>query len=297
MKTLSELFSHFFTHKDFLPPASEIAGTLFTPLHFICAGILLVLLVTTAVWVAKRREKTICTVFLVIWLATLVLEPTKIVWETLSGASRNFEWGGILPLYPCSIFMYAMPLAIFGREKVRYVGCGYVCTLGLLGAAINFFYPANILSNYSCISFAGFHTFFFHGVILFCAMVMLISGYHSYKSAKTVWDLLLPALPALAVSVVANAVNFSRIGSDYMFFKLNSFFMAPLGAMLPDAASVLLVYAIYLFIHALPYLPCYFRHRLRSARAARSSPVSKKSKHNAQNKEVAAIERDRINRQ
>ena len=55
MKTLSELFSHFFTHKDFLPPASEIAGTLFTPLHFICAGILLVLLVTTAVWVAKRR--------------------------------------------------------------------------------------------------------------------------------------------------------------------------------------------------------------------------------------------------
>lgn len=294
MKTLSELFSHFFTHKDFLPPASEIAGTLFTPLHFICAGILLVLLVTTAVWVAKRREKTIRAVFLALWLAALILEPTKIVWETLSGASRNFEWGGILPLYPCSIFMYAMPLAIFGRGKVRYVGCGYVCTLGLLGAAVNFFYPANILSNYSCLSFAGFHTFFFHGAILFCALVMLISGYHSYKSAKTVWDLLLPALPALAVSVVANLVNFSKIGSDYMFFKLNSFFMAPLGALLPDAVSVLLVYAIYLFIHALPYLPCYIRHRLLTARGLHASHVLQENNSERKNKEDPIIERDRI---
>ncbi|MBP3396899.1 MAG: YwaF family protein [Clostridia bacterium] len=294
MKTLSELFSHFFTHKDFLPPASEIAGTLFTPLHFICAGILLVLLVTTAVWVAKRREKTIRTVFLVIWLATLILEPTKIVWETLSGASHNFEWGGILPLYPCSIFMYAMPFVIFGRGRLRYMGCGYVCTLGLLGAAVNFFYPANILSNYSCLSFAGFHTFFFHGAILFCALVMLISGYHSYKSAKTVWDLLLPALPALAVSVVANLVNFSKIGSDYMFFKLNSFFMAPLGALLPDAVSVLLVYAIYLFIHALPYLPCYIRHRLLTARGLHASHVLQENNSERKNKEDPIIERDRI---
>ena len=294
MKTLSELFSHFFTHKDFLPPASEIAGTLFTPLHFICAGILLVLLVTTAVWVAKRREKTIRTVFLVIWLATLILEPTKIVWETLSGASHNFEWGGILPLYPCSICMYAMPFVIFGRGRLRYMGCGYVCTLGLLGAAVNFFYPANILSNYSCLSFAGFHTFFFHGAILFCALVMLISGYHSYKSAKTVWDLLLPALPALAVSVVANLVNFSKIGSDYMFFKLNSFFMAPLGALLPDAVSVLLVYAIYLFIHALPYLPCYIRHRLLTARGLHASHVLQENNSELKNKEDPIIERDRI---
>ena len=232
--------------------------------------------------------------FLVIWLATLILEPTKIVWETLSGASHNFEWGGILPLYPCSIFMYAMPLAIFGRGKVRYMGCGYVCTLGLLGAAVNFFYPANILSNYSCLSFAGFHTFFFHGAILFCALVMLISGYHSYKSAKTVWDLLLPALPALAVSVVANLVNFSKIGSDYMFFKLNSFFMAPLGALLPDAVSVLLVYAIYLFIHALPYLPCYIRHRLLTARGLHTSHVLQENNSERKNKEDPIIERDRI---
>ncbi len=111
------------------------------------------------------------------------------------------------------------------------------------------------MENYSCISFAGFHTFFYHGALVFCAIVMLASGYHSYKWAEKPIDLLIPAIPALGVSIIANAVNFSKIGSDYMFFKLNSFFFAPIGAATPDVVSVILVYFIYLVIHGLPYLP------------------------------------------
>lgn len=197
MYTFSELIKNFFTHKDFLPSADKIAGTLFTPLHFLFAGVLLALVITGAILLAKKSEKTIKTVFTIGWIILLVWEPVKIIWETYGGCDVWFEWGGILPLYPCSIFLYAMPLAIWGRGSVRYMGCGYVCTLGLLGAAINFAYPANVLSNYSCISFSGFHTFFYHGFMLFCALVMLISGYHSYKEAARWRDLVLPAIPLL----------------------------------------------------------------------------------------------------
>ncbi len=261
MNILLELIKNFFTHKDFLPPANELAGTIFTPLHLVFAAILLAVIIVVGIKLSKQSEKTIRICFTVIWITLVSLEATKIIWESLSGSEIGFEAGGILPLYPCSIFMYAMPFAIFGHGKVRYMGCGYVCSLGLLGGAINFFYPANVLNNYSCISFAGFHTFLYHGAIVFCALVMLASGYHSYKKAETPFDLLLPAIPALCVSVVANAVNFSPIGSDYMFFKLNSFFFAPIGAATPDIVSVILVYLIYLLIHALPYLPCYFKNR------------------------------------
>ena len=253
-----ELLKHFFTHKDFLPPAGEIAGTLFTPLHIGFAVVFLAAVIGLALWTAKRQENTIRWVFGVLWATLCVLEITKILWETYSGRTVSVEWTGVLPLYPCSIFMYAMPLAIWGKGVVRYMGCGYVCSLGFLGGGINFVYPANILSNYSCISFAGFHTFLFHGAILFCGIVMLLSGYHSYKQVTRAWQLVLPAVPALAVSLVANSVNFSPIGSDYMFFKLNSFFFAPIGAATPDWLSVILVYGLYLLIHALPYLPFYW---------------------------------------
>ncbi|MBR6743658.1 MAG: YwaF family protein [Clostridia bacterium] len=257
MNDLAFLFKNFFTHKDFLPPAGELPGTMFTPLHFAFSAVLLVLIIFSALALASKGEKKIRAVFTVIWITVTCLEVVKILWETYSGRTVNLELGGMLPLYPCSIFMYAMPLVIWGKGYVRYMGCGYVCTLGLLGGAVNFFYPANILSNYSCISFAGFHTFLYHGAIFFCALVMLKSGYHSYKRVTRAWELLLPAVPALAVSVVANAVNFSKINSDYMFFKLNSFFFAPIGAALPDALCVLIVYGLYLLIHALPYIPFY----------------------------------------
>ena len=273
MNTFAELIKNFFTHKDFLPPANEMAGTLFTPLHFIFAAIVLGLIIVLAIRLSKAQEKTIRICFGILWAVLVVLETVKILWETFCGATVRFEWGGILPLYPCSIFMYAMPFAVFGTGKLRYMGCGYVCTLGLGGAAINFFYPANILSNYSCISFAGFHTFLFHGSMLFCVLVMLLSGYHSYKEAKTPLDLLLPAIPALAVSVVANIVNFSPIGSDYMFFKLNSIFLAPIGAVLPDGLTVVIVYVLYLIVHTVPYLKGYIRNKKQQQNQENPRPV------------------------
>ncbi|MBO7217126.1 MAG: YwaF family protein [Clostridia bacterium] len=261
MTNLFELLKNFFTHKDFLPPKEEIAGTLFTPLHIAFASILLFLVIFLAIYLSKKSEKTIRFTLTVIWALLTVLEIVKIVWETYSGKAVSFEATGVLPLYPCSIFMYAMPFALFGNGKIRYMGCGYVCSLGFLGAAVNFIYPANILGNYSCISFAGFHTFFYHGAMLFTALVFLLSGYHSYKNVTKAYELLFPAVPAFFVSIIANIVNFSPINSDYMFFKLNSFFFAPIGAATPDWFSVILVYFIYILIHALPYLPFYFKNR------------------------------------
>ena len=257
---ITELMSLFFTHKDFLPAAGDLPGTLFTPLHFAVSALFLAVVIFAGLYVAKKDEKTIRRVFLALWIVLIIWEPAKIIWESVGGKTVSFEAGGILPLYPCSIFLYALPLAIWGNEKVRYMGCGYTCSLGLLGGAINFFYPANVLSNYSCISFAGFHTLSYHGAIVFCALVMLRSGYHSYTKAEKLSHLLLPAVPALAVSVIANAVNFSAIDSDYMFFKLESFFFAPLGAATPDLLSVVFVYIIYLVIHSLPYLPAYIKN-------------------------------------
>ena len=266
MWSFTDLVCNFFTHKDFLPPAAQLPGTLFTPLHFVTSACWITLIVLGCLFLRKKSEKTVQRVFAGLWIAVATLEIVKILWETYCGATVEFEVGGILPLYPCSIFMYAMPFAIWGKGKVRYAACGYVCSLGILGGAINFVYPANILNNYSCISFAGFHTLFYHGVMVLCAVTMLLTGYHSYKKVTKGWELLLPAVPALAVSVVAHVVNFSPVDSDYMFFKLESFFFAPLGAATPDWLGVILVYGIYLLICALPYLPFWLSSKTHKVR-------------------------------
>jgi len=261
MNTLKSLLENFFTHKDFLPPKEEIAGTLFTPLHIVFSVVLLSLIIFLAITLAKKSERTIRAVLAVLWSFFVVFEIVIILFEVYAGAEVEMEWTGNLSLYPCSIFLFAMPFAIWGKGKVRYAACGYVCSLGFVGGVVNFVYPANVLSNYSCISFAGFHTFSYHGAIIFTTLVMIISGYHAYHKAKKWEDLFLPSVPFLCLSVVANIVNFSRIDSDYMFFKLESFFFAPLGAATPDWFSVIIVYIAYLLIHALPYIPFFVINR------------------------------------
>lgn len=259
--SLSYLLENFFTHKDFLPPASQLWGTMFTPLHFIFAAFWLALVIFFGIYVGKRSEETVKRVFFVLWVFLVVLEIVKMTWECCAGEGIKFEWGGVLPLYPCSIFMYAMPLVIWGKGLWRRAGCGYVCTLGFLGGAINFIYPATVLTNYSALSFAGFQIFIYHGALVFCMMVMLISGYHSYKGVTRWYELFVPMLPFFVVSVFANAVNFSAVGSDYMFFRLNSFFLAPIGAALPTPVCVIIVYILYAIIHTAPYLPSYIANK------------------------------------
>lgn len=259
--TFTDLIKNFFTHKDFLPPANEIPGTMFTPLHFIFSVICIAIVVICAIIVSKKDEKTIKIVFTVIWGFLAVAEPTKILWETFSGKTVNFFAQGMLPLYPCSIFLYAMPFVIWGNKYLKRAGCGYVCTLGLLGGSINFIYPATILGNYSCISFAGFHTFIYHGSMVFTALVLLLSGMHNYKDVKTVKQLVAPIIPFALVSIVANIVNF-KINADYMFFRLNSFIFAPIGAALPLPVCVLSVYIGYVIIHTVPYLPSFIKNKL-----------------------------------
>lgn len=257
MWTFTDLVRNFFTHKDFLPGADKMPGTLFTPLHLVVSAICVGLIVLLCVLLRKKDETTLKKVFAALWAFGVFFEIVKIVWESCFGKAVSIEWTGILPLYPCSIFMYAMPFAIWGKGNVRAAACGYVCTLGFLGGAINFVYPANVLNNYSCISFAGLETLFYHGLLVFCAVMMLASGYHRYTRITKWWQLLLPSVPMLAVSVVANLVNYSPINSDYMFFKLNSFIFAPIGAVLPPFAAPILVYGLYLLIHAVPYLPSF----------------------------------------
>ena len=268
MWTLMDLIENFFTHKDFLPPASQIPGTMFTPMQLGASAFNIAIIALCCLWMRKRQEKTVKTVYGVLWALCVVLEIAKILWETYSGKMVRFEVTGVLPLYPCSIFMYAMPLAIWGKGWVRTAGCGYVCSLGLLGGMVNFVYPATVMNNYSCLSFAGWHTQFYHGVLVFCALSMLLSGYHSYQGITKPIQLLIPAVPALAVSVIANVVNFSPLNTDYMFFKLSSFFFAPIGAATPDWLSVIMVYGLYLLIHALPYLPSYLTNRMHSKQKA-----------------------------
>ena len=230
-----KLIENFFTHKDFLG-GLDLPGRLFSPLHLIFSACLLALIIISASRVAKKSESAQRKLLLALWAFFVIFEIVKTLYEAFLGSEVRFEVGGVLPLYPCSIYLYSLPFCFSKNRRVKVAACGYLFTVGLLGAAINFVYPANVLSNYSCISFMGFHTLSFHGTMLFSMLVMLISGYHRYNGVQKFWELILPALPMLIMSIPANIVNDPKV-DVYDYIDKNDTEMAPIVRQFPEASA------------------------------------------------------------
>lgn len=265
MKDLSYVLENFFTHKDFLVAPELIPGTLGTPLHLVFETITILLIVTGSVWLARRKH-LIKPVLAVLWVNLLVLEAAIIYWESTTGIHKGLDLQYGLSLYPCSIFMYAMPFALWGKGNAKKAACGYVCTLGLLGALVNFLYPFTRLADYSCLSFPAFHTFIYHGTMLFTCIVMLRSGYHRYSDMVCWSDLLLPCVPSLIVSVPANMLNYSPIHADYMYFTGQFPLLKVLMPGLEPVTITAILYVLYIFVPAMFYLPAFLRMRRQEQR-------------------------------
>lgn len=260
MKDLHYVLANFFTHKDYLVPANQIPGTIFTPLSYIFEVVVLAIVVFSAIYVAKHK-KLIKPVFTAQWVILLIWEFAIIAFDSLAGKTRGLDYRTSLSLYPCSIFLYVMPLAIWGHGDLKKIACGYVCTLGMLGGAVNFLLPVARLSDYSCLSFAAFHTFAFHGTMVFTFLVMLLSGYHSYGGVTRMRELFYPCIPSLLMSIPANILNYSPLHSDYMYFRGDFFLLQRLFHGASPIFVTITLYALYILIPALFYFPSYLRNR------------------------------------
>lgn len=256
-----ELFRYFFTNKAYLP--DDLPGRLFSPLHIVFMVILIISVPLLAWLLRKMDKKKMKILFIVLWATISVLEVVKIVWESCTNPN-GFEVTGILPLYICSIFMYVMPFAVGGEASVaRRSACAFVCTLNLIGGLVNFIYPSNVLTSYSCISFAGLHTLFYHGTMVFVALLMLFSGYYSFKNIK---DAILAFIPLVIVSIPANIINFVY-GCSYMFFR-GGFPFSIISDHLPEWLWIIILYVAYALIPFLFYLPSFIANKIKAKKSS-----------------------------
>ena len=267
MKDFGYVLRNFFTHKDFLVSPELIPGTIWTPLHIAFEAILVLVIVLSAIYFSKRKEK-IRSCFIFLWAFLSVWEIVIIAWDSFAGINKSLDFTTSLSLYPCSIFLYAMPFIIWGNDMTKRMAYGYMCTLGFLGAAVNVFYPATRLTTYSCISFPGIHTSLYHGAMLFVYLVIMMAHLHSYKGVERLQDLFLSSVPGLMLSIPANIVNYSPIDADYMFFKGH---FPLLASLFPNASEIeftVVLYGLYLVVPALFYLPSYIAHVVRERKTS-----------------------------
>lgn len=206
----------FFDYKYHIPDVYKTG--MFTPAHIV----LIVLIYLVAIFLPillRRVQRGKITAFLrVLSIAMAVWEVTKISWESYFDITtgQGFNYGGILPLYTCSLFIYMLLIAAWTRGRVQKIALSFITTIGLLYGAIGVIY-CNGLNYYPLFSFGGLYSFLFHSTMFVTGMIILITGYYELQWKDCLWTM----IPILILSVFAIAANY-RWDADYMLLHTGS---------------------------------------------------------------------------
>ena len=159
----------------FAKPGEYEPCGIFTPNHF-------KLIIITSLFIAialkftihKNKEqvhKIIKNMTIIIWL----LEVVRIVFSLKYNSLKNVN--EYLPLYYCSLLLYAGFLSSFTKGKLKRVGDVFLATGGIIGGIVFMLLPTTSLPTYPAMHFISIHSYFFHGTMVYLGLLINITHY------------------------------------------------------------------------------------------------------------------------
>lgn len=253
MNKLSWIFAHFFDNSSAFngPYTFGVSHIVFIVISLITIPLLCILL-------RKVSHEKIKKYLIIYWAVSTSLEVFKIILESISIGHMN--WSGLLPLYLCSIPMYIMPFAIWGKGKTKQSCLGFMCTFAILGGIANIIYPG-ILNGYPVFtSFAGLHSMLYHYAMVFTGFWLWTSKYYTPQK----YDFIFSFLP-LAIFSIPVIVLDKIFGWDYMFYNGGYFPFSLIASKMPQWLWTIVMFILYFAVISLfVYLPIFIVRKIKT---------------------------------
>lgn len=211
----------FFDYKHFIEGyhGQDFWGTA----HTIFMVIAILAIIVLPIVLRKTKHKNVDLYLKVLSIVIPVLEVVKIVWESYwdinwqGPNTGSFNWGGLLPLYTCSIFIFTLPVAAWAKGKTKRCAVAWLSTIGIFGGLTNFFLP-QILNTYPFWTFATFMSLNFHFFMVFTGLFLVVTGFFKAKWS----DIVAGWIPLALFSIIVIPVNYilQDLGHnpDYMLY-------------------------------------------------------------------------------
>ena len=206
------LLYNFFDYKYNIP---NYGGEDFDNLRYIFTIICLLTIPLVFIFLRKAKHQHVDIFLKVISILMIVLEITKVSWESYWDikTGRGFNAGGILPFETCSLFMYTLLFAAWGKGGAKNCALAWISTIGFVGGMANAFF-LNALKWYPILTFGAFHSMIFHWMMIFTAMLLIASGYKKFE-----WkDIFYAFIPHLIFSTFVITIDYA-MKWDYMLYR------------------------------------------------------------------------------
>ena len=206
-RVLTMFFSHFFADEGLYPAAGVPSAGYFILISTTFFCIITALNHTLQLSYEKIRR-------IIRWIVGVLwtLELIKIRYRFCYGNGENLNtW---VPLYYCSITLFAGLLSALGHGVIQHVGDVFLCAGGLCGGICFLIYPATSLMSFPAWHFLSIHSFLYHGCMTYLGILLNRSGLVQLN-----WhDFGYYAFYVLFFCIIALRLN-QRTGSNLMFIS------------------------------------------------------------------------------
>ena len=147
---------------------------------------------------------------IVLW----ILEIIKIIFNFAIGNWVNPN--NYIPLYYCSIILYAGLLSGWGKGVLKKVGDIFISTGAIIGGLFFLFCPNTSLPAYPMFHYISLQSFIFHGTMLYLGILVNITNYIDLRLS----DIKYYASLITGISFISYIVN-EKLGTNFMFISKN----------------------------------------------------------------------------
>lgn len=184
---------------------------LFTSSHIILLFALFAVIIAMLLLTVYCFKKSVRLQLKILSIVALVGEVLKIWVSYRMGIA---SWNNILPIYFCSLFLYASVFSAFCKNKhLRLIGDSCLMA-GIVGGFFGILY-APALSYFPILHFRSIHTLLFHAIMIYAGVLVLVTGEY-VPHIKHIFYFMSVMLVLSIASVIVN----HYIGSNYMYINI-----------------------------------------------------------------------------
>ena len=129
-----------------------------------------------------------------------------------TGDPRNVN--NYVPLYYCSILLYAGTLSSFAKGKIKRMGDVFLATGGIIGGIVFILLPTTSLPAYPALHIVSLHSFLYHGIMVYLGLLVNITHYIEIVASDAVYFATLIGI----ICILAQIVN-KIFDSNLMFIS------------------------------------------------------------------------------
>lgn len=157
---------------------------------------------------SEEVKKIIRRITIFLW----ILEIIKIIFNMIIGNVSNPNT--YIPLYFCSIILYAGVLSGFCKGRLKRTGDVFLSTGGLIAGIVFLLYPSTSLPTYPIFHYISIQSMVLHGAMVYLGILLNVTHYIELEKK----DINYYAILILIISVLAYIIN-NIFDSNLMFIS------------------------------------------------------------------------------